>query len=275
MNTNYKLIIEPNSIKRNYFLDLWRYRELFLFLSWKDFLIRYKQTVLGILWSVIRPFLTMIVFTIIFGKLAKLPSEGVPYAILVYTGLLPWQFFANSLTESSNSLVTNTNLVSKIYFPRLIIPASSILVSLADFIISFILLIFILIYYQFTPSLNILLLPLFLLHTLITAYSVGILFAALNVKFRDFRYIIPFFVQFGLFISPVGFSGNIIPEEWKLLYSLNPMVGVIDGFRWAIIGGKYTIYWEGYLLSIVLSISLLFVAVRYFRATEKKFADII
>lgn len=270
-----ELVIESGKSLKNYWTDIWHYRELFYFLAWRDIMVRYKQTVIGIAWSVIRPFLTMIVFTVIFGNLAKLPSEGVPYAVLVFAAMLPWQFFANSLTESSNSLLTNANMLTKIYFPRLIMPASSIIVSLIDFLISLGLLVLIMIFYRFIPSWRIITLPIFLSMALIASLGVGLWLSALNVKYRDFRYIVPFIVQFGLYISPVGFSSNIVPKQWRLLYSLNPMVGVIDGFRWAILGGKAQIYLPGFLLSLGVTLCLFVFGLWYFRKMEQTFADII
>ena len=215
------LIIEAGRAEKHYWADLWRYRELFYILSWRDITVRYKQTVIGVLWAILRPLLTMIVFTVIFSKLAKLPSDGnVPYAIMVYAAMLPWQFFSSSVSESSNSLVDNTQLITKIYFPRIIIPISSVVTSFIDFLVSFAILILLMIYYQFAPSWNIIFLPVFLLIAFLTATGVGLYITALNVKYRDFRYIVPFIVQFGLYISPVGFSSNIIPEKFRLLYSL-------------------------------------------------------
>jgi len=275
MPEDYNLIIEPGRTEKNYWKDLWRYRELFIILSWRDLKVRYKQTVIGVAWSVIRPLLTMMIFTFVFGKIAKLPSEGnAPYAIMVFAAMLPWQFFANSLSESSNSLVGNANLITKVYFPRIIIPASTVIVSLVDFLISFGLFVVLMIYYQFLPSVNILLLPLFLLLAFFTSFGIGLYITALNVKYRDFRYIIPFIVQFGLYVSPVGFSSSIIPEQYRLIYSLNPMVGVIDGFRWAILG-ESNIYWTGFALSVGITFIILVYAIRYFRKMEKTFADVI
>jgi lipopolysaccharide transport system permease protein len=275
-NSNQReIIIEAGRTEGQYWRDLYRYRELFYFLSWRDILVRYKQTVIGIAWAVIRPFLTMVVFTIVFGKLAKLPSEGAPYPILVFSAVLPWQFFANALSETSNSLIGNANLISKIYFPRLIIPASSVITSFVDFLISGIILVGLIIWYQFVPGWRVVTLPFFVAIAFAASIGCGLWLAALNVKYRDFRYIIPFIVQFGLFISPVGFSSGIIPGKWRLLYSLNPMVGVIDGFRWAIIGGETLIYWPGFVLSFSLVMLLLVTGIRYFRKTEKTFADII
>lgn len=271
----YKLIIEPGRSELHYWKDLWRYRELFWFLSWRDILVRYKQTAIGIAWSVIRPFLTMIVFSVIFGKLAKLPSEGVPYPIMVFAAMLPWQFFSSSLSECSNSLITNANLLTKVYFPRLVVPASAVIVSLVDFFISFVILILLMVWYGFAPDWRLVTLPLFLALAFLASFGFGLWFAALNVTYRDFRYIVPFIVQFGLYVSPVGFSSNVVPEKWRLLYALNPMVGVIDGFRWAILGGKTQLYWPGFWLSTALTLLVFLLGVRYFRDTERAFADVI
>ena len=269
------LYIEAGKSEKQYIKDIWRYRELFYFLAWRDILVRYKQTVIGILWAILRPFLTMVVFTFIFGNVAKLPSEGgAPYPIMVYAAMLPWTFFASALQESSNSLIANSNMISKIYFPRLVVPISAVIVSFVDFLVSFVILIGLMIFYGFVPPIQILLLPVFTLIAFFAAMGFGLLLAALNVKYRDFRYIVPFIVQFGLYISPVGFSSAVIPEQWRLLYSVNPMVGVIDGFRWSIIGNTQ-IYWPGMILSLVL-VSLVFIfGLLYFRKTERTFADII
>jgi lipopolysaccharide transport system permease protein len=270
------LIIEAGRAEKHYWADLWRYRELFYILSWRDITVRYKQTVIGVLWAILRPLLTMIVFTVIFGRLAKLPSDGnVPYAIMVYAAMLPWQFFASSVSDSSNSLIDNTQLITKVYFPRIIIPISSVVTSSIDFLVSFVILIFLMAYFRFTPSWNILFLPVFLMVAFLTAAGAGLYITALNVKYRDFRYIIPFIVQFGLYISPVGFSSSIVPEKYRLLYSLNPMVGVIDGFRWAILGAKSTIYLPGFLMSIGVMLFFLILGIYKFRKMEKTFADII
>lgn len=270
-----ELIIEPGKSISNYWRELWGYRELFLFLSWRDILIRYKQTVLGLSWSIIRPFLTMVVLTIIFGKVAKLDSEGVPYPVLVFSATLAWQFFATSFQMGSNSLIMNAAMVSKIYFPRIICPTSAMIVSFIDFIISLIILLGIMIYYKFIPEWTIITLPLFLLFATIPSLGASLWISALNVRYRDFKHIVPFVVQFGLYISPVGFSSNIVPERWRFLYSLNPMVGVIDGFRWAILGRDINIYLPGIYLSIVLSFLLLISGFWYFGKTEKTFADVI
>ncbi|MBD2414766.1 phosphate ABC transporter permease [Nostoc calcicola FACHB-389] len=271
-----ELIIEAGQTEQQYWKDLWRYRELFYFLSWRDILVRYKQTAIGMLWALIRPFLTMVVFSVIFGNLAKLPSEGTaPYPILVFAALLPWQFFANSLSECSNSLISNANLISKVYFPRLIVPASSVIVSFVDFLVSGMILLGLMAWYNFVPSWRILSLPLFIGIAFAASLGVGLWLAALNVEYRDFRYIVPFIVQFGLYISPVGFSSSIIPEQWRLLYYLNPMVGVIDGFRWAILGGESKLYWTGFTLSLGLVALLLVSSIWYFRKMERTFADVI
>lgn len=271
-----ELIIEAGRTERQYWQDLWRYRELFYFLAWRDILVRYKQTIIGMAWALIRPFLTMIVFTIIFGKIAKLPTEGnAPYAIMVFAAMLPWQFFSNSLSGCSSSLITNANLVSKVYFPRLIVPTSAVVVSFVDFLISGIILLGLMAWYNFVPSWRIITLPLFIGIAFAASMGVGLWLASLNVQYRDFRYVVPFIIQFGLYISPVGFSSNVVPEQWRLLYSLNPMVGVIDGFRWAILGGESNLYLPGFLLSLALVGFLLFSGIWYFRKMERTFADVI
>jgi lipopolysaccharide transport system permease protein len=274
-NEEYALVIEAGHTELHYWKDLWRYRELFWFLSWRDILVRYKQTAIGVAWSVIRPFLTMVVFTVVFSKVAKLPSDGVPYPIMVFAGMLPWQFFGNSLSECSNSLISNANLLTKVYFPRLIVPASAVIVSLVDFFISLAIMALLMLWYGFPPDWRVVIIPLFLGLAFLAAFGFGLWFAALNVKFRDFRYIVPFVVQFGLYISPVGFSSSVIPQKWRLLYSLNPMVGVIDGFRWALLGGKSELYWPGFWLSTTIMVLVFLLAVRYFRSTERAFADVI
>jgi lipopolysaccharide transport system permease protein len=270
-----ELIIEAGRAERQYWKDLWRYRELFYFLAWRDILVRYKQTAIGVAWALIRPFLTMVVFTVVFGNLAKLPSQGAPYPILVFAAMLPWQFFANSLSECSNSLITNANLLSKVYFPRLVVPTSAVVVSFVDFMISGIIMLGLMAWYNFIPSWRILTLPFFIAIAFAAAMGAGLWLASLNVQYRDFRYIVPFIVQFGLYISPVGFSSNIVPEKWRLLYSLNPMVGVIDGFRWAILGGEANLYLPGFFLSLGLVVFLFITSIWYFRKMERTFADVI
>jgi lipopolysaccharide transport system permease protein len=271
-----EIIIEAGRTEKNYWSDLWRYRELFLILAWRDLSVRYKQTIIGILWAILRPFLTMVVFTIIFSRIAKLPSDGsAPYALMVFAAMLPWSLFSSSLSESSNSLIDNTNLISKVYFPRLIMPAATLITAFVDFLISFVILIGMMVYYQFAPGWHILLLPFFIILALLASLGPGLWITALNVKYRDFRYIIPFVVQFGLYVSPVGFSSKVVPEQWRLLYSLNPMVGVIDGFRWCILGGESPIYLPGFLLSLAIITFFLWLGVSRFRRMEKTFADLI
>ncbi len=269
-----KLVIEAGKADRQYFKDLLAYRELFLLLAWRDVLVRYKQTIIGVAWSVLRPLLTMIVFTIVFGRLAKMPSEGVAYPILVFAALLPWQFFSNTVNEGGNSLISNANMISKVFFPRIIIPTTSMLVSLIDFLISILILSALMVWYQHVPTWKVVFLPLFLGLAAITALGVTYLISALNVKYRDFRYVLPFIIQFGLYISPVGFSSSVVPDNWRLIYSLNPMVGVIDGFRWAIIGNTQ-MYWPGFFLSVGLAGLLLIVGFGFFRSVEREFADVI
>lgn len=274
---NYHIVIEPGRSEKNYWIDLWRYRELFYILSWRDIKVRYKQTVIGIIWAFLRPFLTMVIFTIVFGKVAGMKSEGTaPYAIMVFAGLLPWQFFSTAFLSASESLVTNSNLLSKVYFPRLIVPTSAIITSFVDFLISFTILIALMVYYKYLPDWQILFLPLLILMTFLQSFGFGLYLAALNVKFRDFRYVIPFIVQIGLYISPIGFSSSVISDEWKIVYYLNPMVSVIDGFRWCIIGegaaNPFTVY---FALSISVTILMLVYAVYKFRKMEKTFADLI
>lgn len=270
-----ELIIEPNRPVLHYWRDVWRYRELFWFLVWRDILVRYKQTVVGVAWSVIRPLVTMVVFTVVFGMLAKLPSGNIPYPLLVFSAMLPWSFFANALAEGSGSLVGNANLLTKVYFPRIIIPVSSVIVALVDFAISLVIMAGIMLWYGYLPDWRIITLPLFLFLACLPVAGAGLWFAALNVRYRDFRYVVPFILQLGLYVSPVGFSSSIVPEQWRLLYALNPMVGVIDGFRWALLRGGVDLYWHGILLSTVLSLLLLFSGLWYFRKTERVLADVI
>lgn len=269
----FDLIIEAGKTESEYWKDIWRYRELFYFMAWRDLLVRYKQTVIGVAWSILRPLLTMIAFVLVFNKVARLDSPGVPYPILVFAALLPWQLFSNSLSEASNSLIANSNMISKVYFPRMIVPISSIMVCLADFLFSLIVLILLMVIYKFVPDWKIVFVPLFLIIALLTAIGAGLWLAALNVKYRDFRYVVPFIVQFGLYISPVGFDSSVVPEKWRLLYSLNPMVGVIDGFRWCFLGKDTPFYWPGFIVSMMFVLILLIVGMTYFRSTEKTFAD--
>ncbi|NUM35385.1 MAG: ABC transporter permease [Candidatus Brocadiae bacterium] len=267
-------IIEAGQKDTHYLEDLYHYRELFYLFAWRDISVRYKQTVLGIAWAIIRPLLTMVVFSIVFGKLARLPSEGnTAYPILVFSALLPWHFFASSLQESSNSLVSNEKLISKVYFPRMIIPASSVIVSFVDFLFAFLVFSGIMVYYRFLPDMKIFLLPLFMGIAFISSLGMGLLVGSLNVKYRDFRHVIPFIIQVGLYISPVGFSTTLIPEKYRILYSLNPMVGIIDGFRWCILGTS--LRWESVWISLVISILIFTIGFKHFRKTENYFADLI
>ena len=275
-STTMRTILEPGVSEKNYWRDLWHYRELFQVLAWRDLSVRYKHTVIGVAWAVIRPFLTMVVFTVIFGKIAKLPADGnVPYGLMVFAGMLPWTFFATALAEASNSLVSNSNLISKVYFPRLIVPTATVVVAFVDFLISFTLLVGMMVYYRFAPGWNILFLPLFVLLAFLASLGPSLWITSLNVKYRDFRYIIPFIVQFGLYISPVGFSSSIIPEKWQFLYSLNPVVGVIDGFRWSLLGGKSPLNFQTLASSIAVTAFFLWLGIRKFRKMEKSFADLI
>ena len=275
MQTKPTLVIEAGRTERRYWLDLWEYRELLYFLAWRDILVRYKQTVIGVLWALIRPLVTIVIFSVVFGGIANLPSDGVPYPLLVCAAMLPWQFFSNAFSEIGNSLVGNANLVSKTYFPRLVIPASILVVASVDFAISFAILIALMVWYGVVPGWQVAVLPVFVLVAAAAAFGSGLWIAALNVKYRDFRYLIPFIVQVGLFISPVGFSSNVVPDKWRLLYSLNPMVGVIDGFRWSLLGGNGELYWPGIALSMLFVGGLLATGLAFFRRTERTFADVI
>ena len=269
-------VIEPDRYDRNYWIDLWRYRELFRVLAWRDLAVRYKQTAIGTAWAVIRPFLTMLVFTVIFGRIAKLPSEGAaPYALMVFAGMLPWTFFSTGLSEASNSLVNNANLISKVYFPRLIVPTATVVVAFVDFLITFLILILLMVWYRYLPGWRLLLLPAFITLAFLASIGPALWMTALNVRYRDFRYVIPFIVQFGLYVSPVGFSSTIIPEKWRLIYSLNPMVGVIDGFRWCILSGQSALYMPGLAASAGVGAFFLWFGLRRFRSMEKSFADLI
>ena len=269
------IVIEAGRTEKNYWTDLWRYRELFLILAWRDISVRYKQTIIGVAWAVIRPFLTMVVFTVIFGRIARLPSSGAPYALMVFAAMLPWSLFSSALGEASNSLIGNERLISKVYFPRLIIPTATVVTAFVDFIISFLILLGLFAYYRFAPGWNILFLPLFVLLALLASLGPGLWITALNVKYRDFRYVIPFLVQFGLYVSPVGFSSSVIPAHWRFVYSLNPIVGVIDGFRWSILGVANPIYWPGFILSVAVVVCFLWRGIARFRKMERTFADLI
>jgi len=273
--SKFEIIITPELSSKHLLRELWQYKGLFYFLAWRDILVRYKQTLLGIIWCLIRPLATMVVFTIVFGKLAGLPSGDVPYAVMVFTAMLPWQFFSSIFTKSSNSLISNATLVSKVYFPRVIIPATTVVVGLIDFAISFCMLIVLMMMYGMAPDWKIIFLPFFLLIAVLTSLGAGFFISAMNVKFRDFMHLAPFIVQFGLYISPVGYSSSIVPDSWRLLYSINPMVGVIDGFRWALLGENIEIYWPGFVISVLLSIIIFIGGFKFFMANERYFADTI
>ena len=269
------ILIEPDKSLRHIWRELWTYRELFLFLAWRDILVRYKQTVIGVAWSVLRPLLSLLVLTVVFGRVAGLPSDNVPYSLLVCAAILPWQFFSNTITMSSDSLLINQNMVTKIYFPRIIIPSTTMVVSLVDFLSALGILVCLMLWHGLWPTWRIVLLPPLLLLAALASLGVGYWISALNVKYRDFRHVVPFAVQFGLYVSPVGFSSSVVPEKWRLWYSVNPMVGVIDGFRWALLGGPANLYLPGFLLAVGLTAVIFASGVRFFTRTERVFADII
>jgi len=270
------IVIEAGRRERHYWLDLWRYRELFRVLAWRDLSVRYKQTVIGVLWALIRPVLTVLVFTIIFGRIAQLPTDGTaPYALMVFAGMLPWTLFSNGLSEASSSLINSSNLITKVYFPRLIVPTATVVVAFVDFLISFCMLLLLMVWYRFMPDWRILVLPAFVLLAVCTTVGPALWITALNVKYRDFRYIIPFIIQFGGYVSPVGFSSSVVPEQWRLVYSLNPLVGVIDGFRWCLLGGQSELYVPGLAISTGVTAFFLWFGIHQFRRMEKSFADLI
>lgn len=279
--SKHRIVLEAGSAGRHYWRDLWAYRGLFGFLAWRDLLVRYKQTAIGIAWSVLRPLLTLAVMAFLGWLFESQVPGDVPRLLLVGAATLPWTFFSTAFSEASNSLIANSNLLTKVYFPRLIVPVSTIIVCLVDFLISFAILVVLMVAYRFSPGIELMALPLFLLLALVTALGAGLLIAALNVKYRDFRYIVPFIVQFGLYVSPVAFTsadiiGNErIPQALQFVYALNPMVGVIDGFRWCILGADAPIHGSAFLLSIANGLLLLVVGIRYFRRTERGFADVI
>jgi len=269
-------IIERGRTERHYWRELWRYQELFMVLAWRDLSVRYKQTIIGILWALLRPILAVVIFTIVFSHIAKLPSEGAaPYALMVFAGMLPWMLFATILAEASNSLIANANLISKVYFPRMIVPVATVVVALVDFLISFCILIVMMVWYRFVPGWQLAFVPVFVLLGCLVSLGPALWITALVVRYRDFRYIIPFIVQFGLYVSPVGFSSSIVPEQWRLFYSLNPMVGVIDGFRWCILGGQSQIYLPGLALSFCVAAFFLWLGINRFQKMERTFADVI
>jgi len=270
------LVLEAGRAERHYWRDLWTYRELFAILTWRDLAVRYKQTAIGVAWAVIRPVLTMLIFTVMFSRIAKLPSDGhAPYPVMVFAGMLAWFLFSTVLSEASASLVTNANLIGKVYFPRLIVPSATIGVALVDFAVTFVLLLVMMVYYGFFPDWRIALLPCFVVLAIVASLGPALYMTALNVKYRDFRYVIPFILQFGLYVSPVGFSSAVVPEKWRLLYSLNPVVGVIDGFRWCLLRGQSHVYLPGVYMSLFVSTAFLALGIRYFRKTERTFADLL
>jgi lipopolysaccharide transport system permease protein len=272
----YRIIIEAGTPEHRYWFELWQYRELFRVLAWRDLSVRYKQTIIGIAWALVRPLLTMSIFTTIFGSLAKLPSDGTtPYALMVFAGMLPWTFFSSGLSDAANSLVTNANLISKVYFPRMIVPAATLVVALVDFLISFCIMAAMMIWYGLFPGWEIVALPWFLAMAFIATLGPALWIAALNVKYRDFRFLIPFLVQLGLYLSPVGFTSNIVPTHWRIVYSLNPIVGVIDGFRWCLLGGQSQLYLPGLTAGTCVALILLWIGIGQFRKMEKTLADLI
>jgi lipopolysaccharide transport system permease protein len=271
-----EVVLERGRAETNYWRDVWHYRELFMILAWRDVSVRYKQTVIGFAWALIRPFLTMVVFTVVFGRLAKLPSTGdAPYAVMVFTGMLPWFLFSGILTEASNSLVTNASLIGKIYFPRLVIPGATAVVTIVDFAINLLMLILVLAWYRYPPSWHIVFLPLAIAFGVLASFGPALLVTALNVKYRDFRYVIPFVAQFGLYVSPVGFSTDLVPAPWRPLYGLNPVVGIIDVFRWCVIGGASDVSAPLLMVNLGVVAFLLWYGLRYFRRTERTFADLV
>lgn len=270
------LIIEPGRAALHYWLDLWHYRELFAILAWRDVSVQYKQTIIGAAWAIIRPALTMTIFTVVFGRVAGLPTEGtVPYPLLVMGGMLPWFLISTILTNGSGSLIQNSNLISKVYFPRLIVPVASSMVALVDFGLSLLLLFAMMVWFQFMPDWHLIFLPLFVAMALLAALGPALIMAALNVNYRDFRFIIPFAVQFGLYLSPVGFSSSVVPEQWRLIYALNPVVGVIDGFRWSLLGGQTRFDPATLLISLAVIAVFMLLGIKVFRKTERSFADLV
>ncbi len=271
---SFELVIEPGRASKNYWLDLWRYRELLYFLAWRDIVVRYKQTAIGIAWALLRPALTMVVF-VAFRRLAGMQPGGIPDPVLVFAAVLPWQFFSTALSESSSSLIGNANLISKVYFPRLIVPWASVVTAFVDFLITLGLLAVLMAWYRITPGWQLAVLPLFVAMAFGLSLGAGLLLAALNVEYRDFRYIVPFIVQFGLFVSPIAFTSANLPEQWRTVYALNPMVGIIDGFRWSLLGGyaRFDAWTVG--VSGVVTAAFLLLGIGYFRRMERSFADVI
>ncbi len=274
MTADNRIVIGAGRTERHYWADLWRYRELLYILAWRDIVVRYKQTVIGVAWALIRPALTMLVF-VVFRRLVGIEPGAVPEPILVFAAVLPWQFFSSALSESSASLIGNANLISKIYFPRLIIPGAAVVTSLVDFLITLGMLAVLMLWYGFAPGWQLVFLPLFVLLAFGLSLGLGLFLAALNVEYRDFRYVVPFIVQFGLFISPIAFTTANVPERWRTLYALNPMVGIIDGFRWSILGGRAPLDVQTLGISVAVTVSFVLLGVWYFRRMERSFADVI
>jgi lipopolysaccharide transport system permease protein len=269
-----RLVIEPGLASANYWRDLWRYRELMYFLAWRDIVVRYKQTVIGVAWALIRPALTMVVF-VLFRRLMGNPTSEVPDPILVLAAVLPWQFFSSALQDAAGSMIGNANLISKVYFPRLIVPVAAVITAFADFLVTLLLLGVLMVWYGFAPSWTIFALPLFALLAAGLAFGAGLFFSALNVEFRDFRYVVPFVMQIGLFVSPIAFTTSAMPEPWRSLYILNPLVGIIDGFRWCVLGPSATMVPEALIASTVVTTASLALGIWYFRRMERTFADVI
>lgn len=276
MSTKYNIIITPERPLKEMWRELKESKELIYFLTWRDFKVRYRQTTIGVAWAVLRPLMMMVVFTMVFSKMARLPSEGdIPYPLLVMTGMLPWFLFAAGVQDGSYSLINNANIINKVYFPRIILPISTLLVNMVDFVVSVMLLFILFVCYGFSPDIKLLLLPLMLIPLLASAMGLGLLLSALNVLYRDFRYLIPFLLQLGLYTSPVGFSSNLMTTNWKLIYSLNPMVGVIDGFRWSLLGSEIFLYWPGFAVSWLASFAILIIGFWCFYKTDKNIVDLI
>jgi lipopolysaccharide transport system permease protein len=271
-----EVVIEAGRADRHYWADLWAYRELFQVLAWRDVTIRYKQTVIGVAWAVIRPLLATVIFSLLMGRVAKLPSDGgAPYPLMVFAGMLPWTFFATAFSDASASLIGNTNLVSKVYFPRLIVPTAAIVAALVDFAIGLVILAAMMLWFRFAPDWRLVFLPLFAAMAFLAALGPSLWIASVNVRYRDFRYVVPFIVQFGLYVSPVAYSAAVVPARWRLVYSLNPMAGVIDGFRWCVLGGRAALYWPGLGLGLAVIALALWLGLAQFRRLEKSFADLI
>jgi len=270
-----EMVITAKPAMHHYWLELWQFRELLLLLGWRDLIIRYKQTAIGVAWAVLRPIMTMVVFTLVFGKLANMPSKDTPYPLLVFAGMLPWMFFATTFNDVGNSIVSNGHIISKVYFPRIIIPLSALLTGLVDFALSTGVYFMIALYYGYMPGWQIVFLPCFVLLLCLIVLGCSLWVSALNVTYRDFRYVVPFVVQFGAYVSPVGFASSVVPERWQLLYAINPMVGVIDGFRWCLLGAAHEPRWESVGMAALFALIILIPGIRFFRRAENDFADAI